>query len=405
MRSVHTYTVNNGTLGTFIVQTRNIGIYIIGIVLCLSAMVVQAALHICQKCGYENDPGATICVHCKAPFPVQEQPAASAEDASEEVTEGAPDEYAPLELVYAEVAEGRTWMQKEAYELARCFFLNALALEGLTDPTEHNTRSEQLLRMVAQAESAARTVRKPCPRCGGSGRHTLKIAGLDSSNRGSDFGLGERLSTDDAAGITCKKCGGDGLVYAAGTIAEMTFARSKAQSAYGKYQQARKYEMLGAVWVPLRFADALTVRQKARLMRSIVLPCASCAGFGRKDCKHCDGVGRMDCPNRACNKGRVPVEQSNRNIQRLEGSSTKVCEVCGGLETVPCTHCDEQGSIVCADCNGSGDAEICSRCTGRGYVLCNRCKGSKMYRGEACANCRGEGYVLCPSCKGRGRRN
>jgi DnaJ-class molecular chaperone len=366
-----------------------------GFVLALTAAVAFGQLHICQKCGHENDKGIVACTHCKEPFPAQEEPANRQAD----VVEDSQDGYIPQQFVHAEIAEGQKHLQNQHYELARLFFLNALALEGVTDPVDHNSRSEKILAMVRSAGSASRAVRKPCPRCNGRGQHQVDAKGSSPLPRDSAIGLDRTFSAE----TKCRRCDGKGTVDALGTIDDMKVARGKAASEYSKIQHARRYEPLGGAWIPPHLADTLTSRQKATIMRSIVLPCQSCSGHGRSDCKRCSGLGRTECNN--CNNGRVPYDRTTDRMQRISTNRTKECDTCRGTGALPCQSCDETGTIACKTCNGSGESDVCRTCSARGHLPCTRCRGSKVYRGEACLNCRGEGYILCTSCKGAGRRN
>jgi hypothetical protein len=370
-------------------------------VLGLSIVTVIAGLNICSKCGYENSDAAVQCKHCKTVFPGKDKPAGQPEDnlhqAQQETHKIA------LQMVKREIDEARKQLQNENYELARFFFLNALSLEGLTEPTDHVNRSQKLLEQIKSTEAAARKVQKPCPRCDGTGLQTVKFEGLDSSGSGQKLGSGNSLRPQRSSGVRCKKCGGKGTVLAIGTIEDLKFARGKAESEYRTLQQARRYEPLGGAWIPPQLIDKLTAREKATIMRVIGMPCEECAGYGRVDCKDCDGTGRIICEK--CDNGRIPFEESSKGIKRVGENRTKACPECKGVGSLPCSRCNEEGSIACKDCGGSGEADICNSCTGRGYITCKKCKGTKEYRGEPCATCKAEGFILCTSCKGTGRRD
>lgn len=379
-------------------QSRKIYVWIVAVVLGVVTAIAFGQLLICQQCGHENDAGAAVCTHCSGSFPVQEVPEVVAPDEVEETH----DTYLPLQVVLAEMAEGQRHLQDGSYELARFFFLNALALEGLTDPADDGNRSADLLGMVRSAESAARIVRKACPRCGGSGQEHVVFEGLHAARRGAAMGSERAFAVEGQGGVTCKECEGVGAVYVEGTIADRTFARRAAESAYVQYQQAKRYEPLGGAWVPPQLIETLSVRQQAMIMRSIVLPCRSCSGFGRSDCSRCVGRGSVPCRN--CDEGRVPDVSAGDRVHRIGADRTRACDVCGGTGGLPCESCDAEGSIACRGCGGSGDVDVCRACEARGYVACRRCRGTKVHRGEACPFCKGEGEVLCTSCQGRGRR-
>ncbi len=371
----------------------------VGAVLVCVAAVAFGQLLICQQCGYENEVGAAVCTHCSGSFPVQAVPEVIAPEESVETQ----DEYLPLPVVLAEMAEGQQHLQGGNYELARFFFLNALALEALTDPADHGNRSENLLGMVRSAESAARIVRKACPRCGGSGQEQVVFEGLHSVRRGTAMGSERAFAADGQAGVTCRGCDGRGTAYVEGTIADRMFARRAAESAYVQYQQAKRYEPLGGAWVPPQLIETLNVRQQAMIMRSIVLSCRSCRGFGRSDCSRCVGRGSVPCRN--CDEGRVSDVSARDRVQRIGADRTRACDVCDGTGGLPCENCEAEGTVGCRSCGGSGDADVCRACEARGYVMCRRCRGTKVHRGEVCPFCNGDGEVLCSSCRGRGRRD
>ncbi len=380
-------------------RNRTILIRITVLVLAFGAAVAFGALRICRMCGHENDnQGGVACSHCNALFPEPEKPVADPVDEGEDSGDG----YIPRHVIDDEIAEGQKHLQDQKYELARLYFLNALSLAGGTDLMESDMRSEDLLAMVQSAELASRNVRKTCPRCGGSGQRQIVFEGLRSLSRGTTIGSERALSMEGDTGVRCQECGGDGTVHAVGTIDEMKYVRGRAAAEYSRLQQTRRFEPLGGTWVPPHLVDTLTARQKATIMRSIVLPCRSCGGYGRSDCRRCAGRGHTECRN--CTEGRVPEDRSDNRVQRIGTNRTRECDTCQGAGTLPCRSCNEAGTIVCKACEGAGDADVCRACTARGYVTCNRCRGSKVLRGEACPHCRGEGYLVCSSCKGRGRR-
>ena len=382
---------------------RNKKILIRILCLFLVFMVVGAsgALLICQRCGHENTQGVAACTHCATPFPVRDTPSQASSDVEED--EAAGNGYLPQEIPEREIAEGQKYLLERQYDVARFFFLNALALEAATDPAiDHRQRTDAVLGMIRSAEQASSIIRKACPFCAGSGQRQIAFEGLRSGGTGATIRSDRAISVEGGSSVRCTHCDGTGVVFAEGTIEERKFARNAAASAYGVYQRARRYEPLGGAWVPPNVIDTLSVRQKARVMRSIVLPCRSCGGFGRSDCRHCNGLGHRPCSR--CNGGRVPVVLARERVQRLGADRTQECDTCEGVGTLACGSCQAEGTIACKACEGSGEADLCRACTARGYVTCNRCRGSKVFRGEACAHCRAEGYLVCSSCKGRGRR-
>jgi len=374
---------------------------IAGLILAFVATVTFGQLLICQRCGYENEVGSAICTHCSGSFPVQQEvPEASPLDEEIEDSENG---HLPEQFVLAEIEEGQRHLKDLNYELARLFFLNALALEVVTAPAEQSDRSENLLEMIRSAESAARIVRKACPHCGGRGRTHVVFEGLDLRSRASAFGSDRSFTVEGHAGIACKACEGSGAVYVEGTVAELMVARRAATSTYIQYQQARRLASLGGVWVPSHVMETLSVRKKAMLMRSIALPCESCIGYGKADCRHCVGLGHIPCRN--CQEGRVSERRAGDRVQRIGADRTRPCEVCGATGNLPCRDCRAEGTRACRGCGGAGIADACRACEARGYVTCRRCRGTKVHRGAACPACKSEGHTICASCNGRGRRN
>jgi len=371
-------------------------VWMMGFSLLLGITAAVAQLHVCPKCGYENAQGVLSCTHCQARFPGQD----SAVTGGVREIVGPGTDVIAAEYIVAEMAEGQKCFAAGKYELARLFFLNALALEGVSNPQDHENRSTQLLQLVAAAGAAALQVQKRCPRCGGSGQQPVDFEGLQSGASDGTLGSGQSFST--GSGVACRKCDGTGTVLAAGTIADLKYVRGVALAEFRQYQQARRYEPLGAVWIPPHLVGGLSVRQRATVLRAIALPCEVCGGYGRTDCRHCEGRGRIDCKN--CTAGRVAETASGDGVRRLGAGRLRACEICGGSGTLPCRECNEEGTLVCARCDGSGAAEVCRSCGARGYVTCRRCKGSKVYRGAPCPHCDGEGDTLCSSCNGHGRR-
>jgi hypothetical protein len=365
-----------------------------------SALYVFAALNICKKCGYENEERVPKCTHCSADLPVPPE-VKEVERQDNDLEEDI--DYLSVDIVSAEVHEGRKYQAKKSHELARLFFRNALAVEGLTDPIDGSKRSEKLLKLIRESERASRTITKTCRRCNGGGRASIKLGVLDGANRPmAERSFGKNSPIKTTSSQKCKKCNGLGNVRASGSISDLKYQAGKATSVFRELQQSRKYEPIGNAWVPKHVADKLDIRARATLMRAVASPCPTCSGLGRLDCRTCKGVGRLDCGNRGCVKGRVEVDDSDKRTRRLSGAMTKQCGECRGRGSQECRACAEEGTILCSKCDGSGESELCDKCSGRGYLECSKCRG-RTGPGVVCKYCVGEKVVLCKSCKGAGR--
>lgn len=351
------------------------------------------ALNICKKCGYENGESVSVCTHCEAViFIVPEKT-----DSEPNLDDADKAFHFSASVISEEVALGRTYTEKEQYELARLFYQNALAMNALGDTSDEGKSAKRLINLIKEVERAAMIVKRKCHRCGGTGKHRVKLDSMNSSKK-SQFGSG------GLSGTKCSKCEGVGTVSGGGTIEGLKFIKGQAESAYRKLQQARKYEPMGGAWIPLDAVSQLDVRQRATLMRGVPMTCRTCNGFGRVDCRSCDGAGWTECRNKDCNKGKVPLEKDDTRVRRLSGEILKKCRECNGRGGNPCDVCKEAGSVLCSRCDGSGAANECTKCGSRGYLECKKCGGTKEYRGDPCLSCRGEGVSLCSSCNGEGQK-
>lgn len=369
----------------------------------LAVVCPVTALNICNKCGYENAENACKCSHCGAVLKENKGAAdIQASTVPEETRQG--DFIFPAGVVAEEISKGRELYQKQKYELSRLFFRNALAMEGIADADDGAERSAKILAMVKQSETAARVITKKCPRCDGTGRGIVKFETLGSSGQsGRHKPLGGWRRK--VPGKTCQRCNGTGTIKTTGTVADMKYKTGQALSDYREMQRSRKYVPVGNAWVPADIEPDLGVRQKAMLMRATASPCEECAGFGKVDCRKCDGEGRIKCTNKDCHKGRVPLEEDDKKVKRLQSDNKKICPVCHGRGTLRCEECDGEGAVLCPRCDGTGEQDICRKCSGQGYVECRRCKGTGRYKDGVCASCGGEGVELCSSCGGDGRKD
>jgi hypothetical protein len=361
----------------------------------LSALVALGEILVCPKCGHENDPRGTECVHCHARLspaaPAGEgghakRPAAkSVFDASGKL------KYLGGAVVDDDVALGREQVAKGKLDLARFVFLNAAALDTLTSPDGDEARGEQILELIHKCMPAG-TVTAPCPACGGTGRRTVKRTDAQGM-----------AVFKERAGRVCGTCAGTGKVALYGHIEERKFERGRAENEYRMIQQGRKYVPVGRAWVPQEVADKLTGRQTAALRRAVAEPCRACTGFGRTDCTACRGKGYLPCPERNCTDGTAQVELKSSWNKKPRYRQEK-CSACRGTGKIACDKCEGRGSLVCAACQGSGQRADCTRCGGEGAAPCKRCNGTGTDRGGACAACSGEGVTLCSGCGGDGRK-
>ncbi|OVE75389.1 hypothetical protein BVX97_04785 [bacterium E08(2017)] len=307
-------------------------------------------------------------------------------------------------IVKAEVELARKYFEKGNYEAARLFFRNALAIEGLADDDASSKRANHLLNMIKRSEKSARTVQKQCPRCGGSGKQEVKLSALEGASSEKKGFMGAKNSSKKVPGKTCDRCRGNGKVSGIGKMIDLKFQAAREDKAFREHQQARKYEPVGNAWVPQDLVNSLDVKEKAKLMRGVVTPCSKCAGFGRIDCKDCKGEGRVKCDNRECINGRVPLEDGDSTVTRMQGKASKRCRECLGRGSLLCEDCDGDATVLCKYCEGSGESEKCRKCSGRGYIECRRCGGSMEYKGKECTYCRTEGVSICTSCNGEGHK-
>jgi hypothetical protein len=349
-----------------------------------------AALPICSHCGYEGAEGDAACGHCGAELPpppeAPETPAATnppPEAAQAEALEpGVVD--AEIRAAQACAAKGESRM---AYLLAR----NALALNRVTADERGARRGAAILALLGDARAQAGGAARRCDVCGGSGRGKTRLQRFDGGS--------VEMATQTAL---CDACGGTGAVEYRGTVADSKRAMGEAVRQFDTWQQTRQRTRVGNAWVPMAFADRMSVRQTALLMCTAAAPCPECAGFGRSDCERCAGLGSVRCPVRGCVDGRVEKKREGELIKTGRTERAR-CDRCKGRGRVACELCRARGWQICEACNGSGDRPLCATCAGRGFSNCRRCGGSGQRGGADCAVCDG-GAVLCRACGGDGRR-
>lgn len=372
--------------------------FIVLVLLC--SFFAYAALNICPKCGYENENEVSVCTHCKNAIPGRVKAAGpSGEKSDGDVSS---EDFVGAELVVDEVRKGREYFEKKQYEVARLFFRNAMALDALSTPSEDKNRSDKILSYINKSEQAGRVVERKCRRCDGTGKQPVKFQQL--GNTSETKGMGKPIKVSSPSGRECERCSGTGVYKSMGTIDEMKFKIGQASSTYNDLQKARKYQPIGNAWVPADLAESITIKQRVLLMRTVVSPCEYCAGFGKIDCRKCKGEGRIECTASGCVKGKVPLEDDDKRIKRMQGDGSKNCPECNGHGTVVCETCKGEGTVLCTRCDGSGERPLCTKCSGQGFAACRKCKGAGTYKGEPCANCGGDGSEMCSSCRGEGRK-
>ncbi len=379
---------------------------------CAVALPLLAALVVCPKCGYEVEP-APACSHCQsalpdAPPPVPlpsapvtpAAPAPAADGAGAEGTVASPGggkgTVLPAAVVTEEVELGRKQLKEGNLEMARLYFLNAAALDQLTDPSQPRPQAEDIVALVERCDGGGQKVQRKCPTCGGRGTGIMRALHLKGDSRGD-------VELLEASGAKCVDCGGSGFVMEHGTCNDRRYVIGRSLNRFTQLQQARKYVAVGGAWVPRTAAPELNSAQRVQLQRATASPCAECAGIGRMDCAKCNGQGWIKCPNRDCVKGRVQTERKSE-LTRFTTKHSEPCPMCQGRTRVSCEPCQGKGSVLCEVCKGTGQRAICTKCAGQGLAPCRRCNGSGRYRDKACDTCGGAGTAVCTTCNGDGRK-
>jgi len=370
---------------------------VLGVFLCFAAALV-AGLAVCPKCGYEVDASAATCGHCQAEL----KPATAAADEKKPDATPTPEghvfassgklEYLSPAAVTNEVKMGNDYVKKGAPDVARLFYLNALALWQLAKRDKDMGPADAILRLVEQAKTRGRLVEKECTVCGGSGKMRMKVVSL----RG-------EVSYVDVQGKNCPRCSGVAKISVPSTILDWKTRMLKATEAFAVLQQGRRFVRVGEAWIPPDVDGKLTLRQAVALRQSTAMPCPDCAGTGRVDCKKCEGLGEIKCTNKDCQRGTVSVvaggKMSEHKVVRTEN-----CPVCEGNGALPCPDCKGEGTDLCKKCGGSGKRAACNKCGGEGLMECRRCQATGTYKDAVCPVCNGEKMALCSGCGGDGRK-
>ncbi len=373
---------------------------VIAVIVLLSGAWLAAALHICPKCGYENDPGITLCAHCRAVLKKSEQ--GESNTSSEQNDHGTPGrsgvnaEYPmPASEVTAEIERASSALNADKPALSRLFALNVLAMVQLVNPADRlPSWGEPLVKNIALLEKKILEERAVCPLCGGKGRSLTVQAGF----------TGERPALN-TGGSLCRRCGGTGRTDRLVSFDTVRILLGQTRKEYDRLQRALGRKEEGRGWIPAKVSEQLNLEQRVKIRRILAPVCKECFGFGRVSCKNCKGTSVVPCPER-CDKGWVPAPRNDSDKKMLGGGSDRrlLCKVCGGKGDIPCPSCDGTGRVACGECNGTGQCQLCSKCGGKGIIECRKCRGSGEYKGTKCRECDGEGKVICSGCYGCGRR-
>ncbi|MBU0679435.1 MAG: zinc-ribbon domain-containing protein [Verrucomicrobia bacterium] len=372
------------------------------LVLFAGAAAVAVAVFICPNCGYEYEPGATVCRHCGAELAPSDD---SAEPVMAPPSPESSDNGISLALI-SRACSGAEKRKAEGHHEA-CFLetRNAIAWTALL-PDGADALRRRLHRLNAESRKDIPRGLRECPVCNGSGKRTRLFITLKGK---------AREQVDPAS--TCPACDGRGLLAAYATEQELARKMRSAEAAFSDMQKLRLLSKWHTIWLPRGISRNLTVREEAALKTSAPPLCSTCYGVGWTGCEFCHGTGRVPCSNPNCVMGqevcpvcggskKEAVESGGRTVIRSCSHCRQLgvspCETCGGQGFLFCEMCDGKGRFICSRCNGSGTGVTCERCDGQGLQQCSRCEGSGKYKNATCRTCGGEGVVLCKSCKGFG---
>ena len=355
--------------------------------LCLGGLVVQAAVLICKRCGYESKPAARFCAHCGVAL--KGGGAAVPLPAPEQAPTDGPFVFSS-DPVSEDLKEGLKQAENERFELAALFFLNAQALNELTRDDKQDARARKLKSLLEQAMRGERTSYRKCPVCAGSGKSYTELQTL----RGD-------VVRKEVPGRSCTECRGGGRVRATARMADRKLRLGRALRDYTRWRHATTWLSVGRVWVPEPWSDALGPEEEAALKRVAAPGCAECLGWGRVDCRKCDGAGSLPCDNHDCEDGVVTIEAKVTLGSGLPRRSP--CQTCRGDSLMGCTACRGGGTVLCEECDGAGQLPACRKCDSTGLATCRRCHGEGTSRGAPCTSCGARGKLLCGTCNGYGR--
>ncbi len=368
----------------------------------LAGLALHAwALTICPDCGHEATGDETKCGHCGAALP-EAPPAAESttpRTAPARAITAAPAAGVGTNLAAAAFAAARADVQaaraQEATraDLALAGYENALALLALAGGTGQSADAGGIIvASILRCRRALGSVMRECSACKGSGKLLYAVESLTSES-----------GTREAAGATCRVCGGSGEALTSRSGEDLRLILLQARREFALLQQGARRVAVGRAWVPADWPDRLTARQTAALRRANAEPCPRCTGFGECDCATCKGVGRVACTARGCRHGWVERQPSNTLTPKSVLKTRVPCPTCQGSAQVACLTCHGDGRTTCTACNGSGQPPRCRACGGEGLTPCRRCQGQGGEAGgAACRACGGEGVLLCATCRGDG---
>lgn len=367
----------------------------------LVGLALQAwALTICQDCGHEATEGETTCGHCGTALPKSKPDADSTVPRSRSagpVTTAAAGVGTNLavEAFDAARADVQAARAQEAtrVDLALASYENALSLLALAGGTSQPVEAGGIVvASILRCRRALGSVLRDCVTCRGSGKMIYAVESL-TAERGAR----------EAAGPTCRTCGGSGEALTSRSSEDLRVILLQARREFALLQQGAGRAAVGRVWVPAGWPARLTARQTAALRRANAEPCNRCVGFGETDCTACKGIGRVACTARGCRQGWVERQPSNTLTPKSVLKTRAPCPNCQGAAQVACLTCHGDGRATCPSCNGSGQSPRCRACGGEGLIPCRRCRGARIESdGTACRACGGEGVSLCATCRGDG---
>ncbi|MCK5850276.1 MAG: hypothetical protein KAH23_05120 [Kiritimatiellae bacterium] len=370
----------------------------IGRILCVISAVYLcislglADILICPHCGYECGEGVQICGHCKANLPGEEKKAPDSDDVVDLEKGKDGRGFLNTDIVDSEMAMGQMYFKKANMSLGRLFFRNAAALDMLTNPESGSSRSMKITKAIRSCESLARSFRRKCSICEGSGKASM----LNTSFSGES-------TYKKVHGRLCRNCQGKGYVFGIGTVDERKAEIGRGLREYVRLQKGRKFSPVGQAWIPMSLEGSLSQRQTALLMRTVAFPCSACMGIGMVDCGRCRGTGQVKCKAHGC-VGGIVESVLKSSLMKNGIKCRKKCKTCAGTGMQTCETCTGKGNVLCRRCNGTGERPVCSKCAGQGMAPCSHCKGTGVYRDGNCVHCGGGGTVLCRTCNGDGKR-
>ena len=359
----------------------------------MGCVCALAALLICSKCGYENDPGSRFCSHCGAalvggaevnPSDTVNPPAGAPETAGAPILVSAA-------LVEGELKAATDQLDKRNGWLVLFYCENAVALNTIAKTGKDV--NERVLLLHGKCEAAVKSSVKECRVCDGVGSLVKQSSSMSVEGRSRN---------QAAVKEVCPACHGTGIVPGSAGLDALKHGYDVALKQYAIMREGARWVPVGNAWIPLSLDCKLNYRQVATLKRLTGSRCQECVGTGQTSCSKCDGAGRLKCPNHNCIGGFV-----TKKLDDKLGAEDRVisvrCSTCDGRGSIKCSACDGDGSLTCKICRGRGKLPICQHCDGEGLVQCSTCDGTGMQKKASCKVCGGCGSILCRSCMGCGR--